>query len=79
VSRYGLVAFASSLDQVGAFARTVEDAARRLNVIAGHDPLDSTSMPLPVPDYLAALSGDVRGLRIGLPKEYFLAGFMPEC
>lgn len=78
VSRYGLVAFASSLDQVGAFARTVEDAARLLGVIAGHDPLDSTSMPLPVPDYLAALSGDVRGLRVGLPKEYFIAGIQPE-
>jgi aspartyl-tRNA(Asn)/glutamyl-tRNA(Gln) amidotransferase subunit A len=74
VSRYGLVAFASSLDQIGPFTRDVEDAALVMNVIAGHDPRDSTSAPLPVPDYTAALSGDVRGLRIGVPMEYFVEG-----
>ncbi len=78
VSRYGLVAFGSSLDGAGPMARTVEDAARLLQVIAGHDPRDATSMPLPVPDYLAALTGDVRGLRVGIPKEYFIEGIQPE-
>ena len=80
VSRYGLIAFASSLDQVGVFGRTVEDAARLIQVIAGHDPLDSTSMPTPVPDYLAALKeeDDLKGLRVGLPKEYFIEGMQPE-
>jgi aspartyl-tRNA(Asn)/glutamyl-tRNA(Gln) amidotransferase subunit A len=68
VSRYGLVAFASSLDQVGPFAQTVEDAAMLLNVISGHDPMDGTSIPGPVPDYLAALKGDIKGVRIGIPK-----------
>ena len=71
VSRYGLVAFASSFDQIGPFGRTVRDAARVLEVIAGYDPCDSTSANLPVPKYLNALTGDVRGLRVGLPKEYF--------
>ena len=70
VSRYGLVAFASSLDHVGPFARTVADAARVLQVIAGRDEMDSTSASAPVPDYLATL-GSVKGVRIGLPKEYF--------
>ncbi|MCC2668688.1 MAG: aspartyl/glutamyl-tRNA(Asn/Gln) amidotransferase subunit [Armatimonadetes bacterium] len=74
VSRYGLVAYASSLDQIGPFARTVEDAALLLSAIARHDPLDSTSAPLETPDYTAALTGDVRGLRIGVPKEYFAEG-----
>ena len=78
VSRYGLVAFASSLDQVGPLGLTVEDVARVLQVIAGHDPLDSTSAPLPVPDYLAALGKGARGLRIGVPKEYFRSGLDPE-
>jgi aspartyl-tRNA(Asn)/glutamyl-tRNA(Gln) amidotransferase subunit A len=78
VSRYGLVAYGSSLDQVGVFAKTVRDAALILQVIAGHDPLDSTSMPAPVPDYTAALTGQVAGLRIGLPKEYFIDGMQPE-
>ncbi len=79
VSRYGLIAYASSLDQVGTLTRSVEDTARLLSVIAGHDPKDSTSMPLPVPDYLAALANaDVRGLRIGLPREYFTTGIQPE-
>ncbi len=77
VSRYGLVAFGSSLDCAGPLARTVEDVARLLAVIAGHDPLDSTSLDVEVPDYLAALSGDVRGLRIGVPKEYFIDGVQP--
>ncbi len=79
VSRYGLIAYASSLDQVGTFTRTVEDAALVLNAIAGQDARDSTSMPSLVPDYAAALEGaDVRGLRIGLPKEYFTEGIQPE-
>ncbi len=71
VSRYGLVAFASSLDHIGPFARTVRDAATLLEVIAGHDPLDSTSADLPVPNYAAALTGSVRGMKLGVPKEYF--------
>jgi aspartyl-tRNA(Asn)/glutamyl-tRNA(Gln) amidotransferase subunit A len=78
VSRWGLVAFASSLDQIGALGRTVADTAILLGAIAGYDPRDSTSMDLPVPDYLAALSGDVRGLRIGVPREYFGEGMQPE-
>jgi aspartyl-tRNA(Asn)/glutamyl-tRNA(Gln) amidotransferase subunit A len=78
VSRYGLVAYGSSLDQVGIFARDVQDAALLLQVIAGHDPQDSTSMPAPVPNYTAALTGDVKGLRIGLPQEYFIDGMQPE-
>jgi len=78
VSRYGLIAFGSSLDGAGPMARTVEDVARLLQVIAGHDPRDATSMPLPVPDYLAGLTGDVRGLRVGIPKEYFIDGIQPE-
>jgi aspartyl-tRNA(Asn)/glutamyl-tRNA(Gln) amidotransferase subunit A len=77
-SRYGLVAFGSSLDCPGPLARTVEDVARILQVIAGHDPLDSTSMPLDVPDYLAALKGGVKGLKIGIPQEYFIKGIQPE-
>ena len=78
VSRYGLIAFGSSLDQAGPMARTVEDVARIMQVIAGHDPLDSTSMTTPVPDYVAGLTRDVKGLRIGLPKEYFGQGLQPE-
>src|SRR5206468_579690 len=78
VSRYGLVAFASSLDQVGPFGVTVEDVARVLQVIAGHDPCDSTSAPQPVPDYLKALGKDAAGLRIGVPAEYFREGLAPE-
>ena len=78
VSRYGLVAFASSLDQVGPFTKTVADAALLFGVIAGHDPLDSTSVPAPVPDYREKLSAGVQGLRIGLPKEYFIAGMDRE-
>lgn len=74
VSRYGLIAFASSLDQIGVLARTAEDAALLLETIAGHDPNDGTSMPAPVPNYRAGLGKDLRGLRIGLPKEYFIGG-----
>lgn len=77
VSRYGLIAFASSLDQIGVFGRTVEDMAELLGVIAGHDPRDSTSMDVPVPDYRAALTGDIRGLRVGVPREYFIDGIQP--
>lgn len=77
VSRFGLIAFASSLDQIGPFARTVEDAAILLQAIAGHDPADSTSVPASVPDYRAALTGDIRGLRIGIPSEYRVAGMDP--
>jgi len=70
VSRYGLVAFASSLDHIGPFARNVRDAATLLEVIAGRDPLDSTSADAPVPDYAAHLTGDVRGMKLGVPVEY---------
>ncbi len=78
VSRYGVVAYASSLDQVGPMTRDVTDCALVLQAIAGHDPADSTSVDAPVPDYAAALTGDVKGLRIGVPKEYFAAGLQPE-
>ncbi len=80
VSRYGLVAFASSLDQIGTFARTVTDAAMLLGVVAGYDPLDSTSVDAPVPDYTAELGdeADLDGIRIGVPKEYFVAGVQAE-
>jgi len=74
VSRYGVIAYASSLDQVGPITRDVADCAIMLGTVAGHDPRDSTSVNAPVPDYTAALTGDVRGLKIGLPKEYFIAG-----
>ncbi len=77
-SRYGLIAFGSSLDCPGPLARTVEDAARLLQATAGHDPRDSTSFPADVPDYTAALTGGVRGLRLGLPREYFIEGIQPE-
>ncbi len=78
VSRYGLIAYGSSLDQAGPLARTVEDAARILQVIAGPDPLDSTTLPAPVPDYVAELQGGVKGLKIGLPREYFGQGLEPD-
>ena len=78
VSRYGLVAFASSLDQIGPLAGSVADAALLLDVIAGHDPLDSTSVDLPVPDYAAALRGDAGGLRIGIATEAFGDGLHPD-
>ena len=69
VSRFGLVAFASSLDQVGPLTKTVNDAALIMNAIAGHDPQDSSSLNEPVPDYAARLGEDLRGVRLGLPKE----------
>ncbi|MSU58066.1 MAG: Asp-tRNA(Asn)/Glu-tRNA(Gln) amidotransferase subunit GatA [Pedosphaera sp.] len=78
VSRYGLVAFASSLDQIGPLAKNVRDAATMLNVIAGHDPLDSTSIPNAVPDYTAALGQSIKGLKLGLPKEYMIGGLDPD-
>ncbi|HWP83307.1 MAG TPA: Asp-tRNA(Asn)/Glu-tRNA(Gln) amidotransferase subunit GatA [Bacteroidota bacterium] len=78
VSRYGLVAFASSFDQIGPFALTVKDAARVLQAIAGHDENDSTSSTVPVPDYISSLSRDVKGLRVGVPKEYYGAGLDAE-
>ncbi|MBM4321357.1 MAG: Asp-tRNA(Asn)/Glu-tRNA(Gln) amidotransferase subunit GatA, partial [Deltaproteobacteria bacterium] len=78
VSRYGIVAFASSLDQVGPLARTVEDCARLLQVIGGHDDGDSTCAPRPQPDYLAACVRGVEGMAIGVPREYFAAGLHPE-
>ena len=78
VSRYGLVAFASSLDQIGPLAKDVRDAAILLKTIAGHDPLDSTSAEVPVPDYEAALTQDIRGIRVGIPAEYFVPGMDPE-
>jgi len=78
VSRYGVIAYASSLDQVGPVTRDVRDAAIMLGAVAGHDPLDSTSVARPVPDYTKSLTGDVKGLKIGLPKEYFIAGLDPD-
>jgi aspartyl-tRNA(Asn)/glutamyl-tRNA(Gln) amidotransferase subunit A len=78
VSRYGLIAFASSLDRVGPFANTVRDAATVLGVIAGHDPLDATSSPEPVPDYTATIDNGVAGMRLGVPAEYFGEGLDPE-
>ena len=78
VSRYGLVAFASSLDQIGSFTKDVRDAALMLGVISGPDPLDSTSVPQPVPDYTAGLEGNIRGLKLGLPREYLIGGLDPE-
>src|SRR5579885_3651185 len=78
VSRYGLVAFASSLDHIGPFARNVKDAATLLGVIAGRDPADSTSANVPVPDYTSELEGKVTGFRVGIPQEYFGAGLDAE-
>jgi aspartyl-tRNA(Asn)/glutamyl-tRNA(Gln) amidotransferase subunit A len=78
VSRFGLVAFASSLDQVGVFGQTVDDAARGLGAIAGHDAMDSTSADIAVPDYSANANAEVKGLVVGLPKEYFPASLDPQ-
>jgi aspartyl-tRNA(Asn)/glutamyl-tRNA(Gln) amidotransferase subunit A len=78
ISRYGLVAFASSLDQIGPFTKDVRDAATLLGVMSGYDRRDSTSVPQPVPDYAAALTGNIRGLKLGLPKEYMIGGLDPE-
>src|SRR6266702_3490047 len=77
VSRYGLIAFASSLDQIGPMTRDVADSAILLQAIAGHDPRDSTSSARPVPDYLSTLRNGVKGMRLGVPKEYFVAGMEP--
>jgi aspartyl-tRNA(Asn)/glutamyl-tRNA(Gln) amidotransferase subunit A len=77
-SRWGIVAFASSLDQAGPFARTVQDAAILLTSMAGHDPKDSTSMDRPVPDYAAAVGKSIKGMKIGIPKEYRLDGMAAE-
>ncbi len=78
VSRFGLVAFASSLDQIGPITKDVRDAAILLKIIAGHDPLDSTSARVPVPDYETALTGSIRGIRLGIPAEYFVSGMDGE-
>jgi aspartyl-tRNA(Asn)/glutamyl-tRNA(Gln) amidotransferase subunit A len=78
VSRFGVVAFASSLDQVGPLTKTVRDSALIMNAIAGHDPYDSTSLNEPVPDYTAALGRDLKGIRLGLPKEYMIEGIDPQ-
>jgi aspartyl-tRNA(Asn)/glutamyl-tRNA(Gln) amidotransferase subunit A len=77
-SRWGIVAFASSLDQAGPMTRTVEDAAIMLQAMAGHDPKDSTSVNAPVPDYRKALAGNIKGLKVGIPKEYRIDGMAPE-
>lgn len=77
-SRWGVVAFASSLDQAGPMTRTVRDAAIMLGAMAGHDPKDSTSAPVDVPDFEAALTGDIHGLKVGIPKEYRMDGLDPE-
>jgi aspartyl-tRNA(Asn)/glutamyl-tRNA(Gln) amidotransferase subunit A len=78
VSRFGLVAFASSLDQIGPITKDVEDAALLLQVVAGHDRRDSTSVDQPVPDYRKALKESIKGLRLGIPREYFIEGMHPE-
>jgi len=78
VSRYGVIAYASSLDQVGPLTRDVTDCALMLGAVAGHDPLDSTSVDIPVPDYTKALTGEVKGLTLGLPKEYYIEGLDPD-
>ena len=78
VSRYGLIAFASSLDHIGPLTKTVKDAALVLQQIAGRDPLDSTSAEVPVPDYAAAIEQPIAGLRLGIPQEYFAEGLDPE-
>src|SRR5437016_3434607 len=78
VSRFGLVAFASSLDQVGPLTKTVRDSALIMNAMAGHDPQDSTSLNEPVPDYTKNLGRDLKGMRLGLPKEYMIEGIDPE-
>src|SRR4051812_6294743 len=78
ISRYGLVAFASSLDQIGPFTKTVRDTATLLEVISGIDHRDSTSLPQPVPHYTSALTGSIKGLKIGIAKEYMVGGMDPE-
>ena len=78
VSRFGLIAFASSLDQIGPFTKTVRDSGLLLNAISGRDPLDSTSLDEPVPDYTARLGHDLKGIRLGIPREYFIDGIDPQ-
>ncbi len=78
VSRYGLIAFASSLDQIGTFTRSISDCATMLGVIAGYDPMDSTSIPGPVDDYHSFLGKDIKGLRVGIPAEYLIEGMEPD-
>ncbi len=78
VSRFGLIAFASSLDQIGPFTKTVRDSALVLNAIAGRDPQDSTSLDEPVPDHTALLGRDLKGVRLGMPREYFIDGIDPQ-
>lgn len=78
VSRFGMIAFASSLDQAGPLTKTVEDSSIILNAIAGHDRRDSTCIDSPVPDYTASLTGDIKGVKIGIPKEYFVEGMDPD-
>ena len=78
VSRYGLVAFASSLDQIGPITKNVTDAALLMKIISGRDPRDSTSAPVEVPDFISELGKDIKGLRIGIPREYFIEGIDPE-
>jgi aspartyl-tRNA(Asn)/glutamyl-tRNA(Gln) amidotransferase subunit A len=78
VSRYGIIAFASSMDQVGPLTKDVQDCALMLQEIAGHDPLDSTSVNKVVPVYTDALTNDIKGLRLGIPKDYFASGMQPE-
>jgi aspartyl-tRNA(Asn)/glutamyl-tRNA(Gln) amidotransferase subunit A len=78
VSRFGVVAFASSLDQVGPLTKTVRDSALLMNALAGHDPQDTTSLNEPVPDYAGALGRDLRGVRLGLPREYMREGIDPQ-
>jgi aspartyl-tRNA(Asn)/glutamyl-tRNA(Gln) amidotransferase subunit A len=78
VSRYGLIAYASSLDQIGPMARSVRDCAHLLKILAGHDERDSTSVRRPVPDYAALLEVDVKGMKAGIPREYFVEGMQPD-
>jgi len=78
MSRWGVIAFASSLDQIGTFGRTVADCTAIFQVTAGYDQRDSTSLKHPVPDYEAALTGDIRGLKVGVPEEFFIEGIQPE-
>lgn len=78
VSRYGLIAYGSSLDQIGPITKSVADAALLLEAVAGVDPYDSTTMPVDVPDFPAALTGEISGMRIGIPREYFVEGIQPE-
>lgn len=78
VSRFGLIAFASSLDQIGPFTKDVEDCALMMNVLAGYDPRESTSVPMEVPDYRQFVGRDIKGWKIGIPQEYFIEGIDPE-